>query len=58
MYIDGLELIALKAAPRLVESMAAAVLWRQLLLLPWSRYSNRDAPQKFYECALVPKLCT
>lgn len=58
MDIDGLELIALKAAPRLVESMAAAVLWRQLLLLPWSRYSNRDAPLKFYECALVSNLCT
>lgn len=37
--MDGLELIALKAAPRLVESMATAVLWRQLLLLLSSRYS-------------------
>lgn len=39
MHMDGLELIALKAAPRLVESMVAAVLWKQLLLLPSSRYS-------------------
>jgi hypothetical protein len=37
MDIDGLEVIALRAAPRLVESMVAAVLWGQLLLLPSSR---------------------